>query len=151
MRLLSSVAAVAVLALTTPAFAAGQAAAPAPAPQAAPAPAQEADSPEEAAFEAKGEAFGERMEAMAEEMQAAATQADKAKAKTDLDAIQARNQADADTFADEFLAFVVSQGAPADQVGAAAQQIKAYPAMIRAKIEEAVAAAPAGAAPAQPQ
>lgn len=151
MRLLSSAAAVAVLALTTPAFAAGQAAAPAPAPQAAPAPAQEADSTEEAAFEAKGEAFGERMEAMAEEMQAAATQADKAKAKTDLDAIQARNQADADTFADEFLAFVVSQGAPADQMGAAAQQIKAYPAMIRAKIEEAVAAAPAGAAPAQPQ
>ncbi|MEA3472276.1 MAG: hypothetical protein ACJAVC_001633 [Brevundimonas sp.] len=149
MRLLSSAAAVAVLALTTPAFAAGQAAAPAP--QAAPAPAQEADSPEEVAFEAKGEAFGERMEAMAEEMQAAATQADKAKAKTDLDAIQARNQADADTFADEFLAFVVSQGAPADQMGAAAQQIKAYPAMIRAKIEEAVAAAPAGAAPAQPQ
>ena len=151
MRLLSSAAAVAVLALTTPAFAAGQAAVPAPAPQAAPAPAQEADSPEEAAFEAKGEAFGERMEAMAEEMQAAATQADKAKAKTDLDAIQARNQADADTFADEFLAFVVSQGAPADQMGAAAQQIKAYPAMIRAKIEESVAAAPAGAAPAQPQ
>lgn len=151
MRVLFSAAAVAVLALTTPAFAAGQAAAPAPAPQAAPAPAQESDSPEEAAFEAKGEAFGERMEAMAEEMQAAATQADKAKAKTDLDAIQARNQADADTFADEFLAFVVSQGAPADQMGAAAQQIKAYPAMIRAKIEEAVAAAPAGAAPAQPQ
>ncbi len=151
MRLLPSAAAVAVMALTTPAFAAGQAAAPAPAPQAAPAPAQKSDSPEEVAFEAKGEAFGERMEAMAEEMQAAATQADKAKAKTDLDAIQARNQADADTFADEFLAFVVSQGAPADQMGAAAQQIKAYPAMIRAKIEEAVAAAPAGAAPAQPQ
>ncbi|WP_428153514.1 translation initiation factor IF-2 [Brevundimonas sp.] len=152
MRLLSSVAAVATLALTTPAFAAGQTPAPqaAPAPATAPAPAEEADSPEEAAFEAKGEAFGEKMETMSDEMQAAAVQADKAKAKTDLDAIQARYQPEVDAFADEFQAFIVGQGGPADQIAVAAQRIKSVPAMVRTQAEQA-AAAPAAATPAQPQ
>ena len=78
MRLLSSVAAVAALALTTPAFAAGQTPAPqaAPAPTTAPAPTEEAESPEAAAFEAKGEAFGEKRETMSNEMRAAAAQPD---------------------------------------------------------------------------
>jgi hypothetical protein len=153
MRLLSSVAAVAVLALTTPAFAAGQAAAPAPAPQAAPAPepAEEADSPEEAAFEAKAEAFGQAMETMASEMQAAAAQADKTKAKADLDAIEAKYQPQVDAFAEDVQTFAVSSGqATTEQLAPAIQQIKGIPAEVRGKID-AAAAAPASAAPAQPQ
>ncbi len=145
MRLLSSVAAVALIALAAPAFA-QEASAPAPqAPAAAPAPAAaEADSPEQAAFEARAEAFGKSMEAMSTEMQTAATQADKAKAKTDLDAIQARYQPDADSFADDLQTFAATQGAPADQIAMAAQQIKTIPAMMRADIEQksAEAAAP---------
>lgn len=149
MRLLSSAAAVAVLALTTPAFAAGQAAAPAP--QAAPAPAQEADNPEEAAFEAKAEAFGQAMETMASEMQAAAAQADKTKAKADLDAIQAKYQPQVDAFAEDVQTFAVSSGqATPEQVAPAIQQIKGIPAEVRGKIDAAVAA-PAAAAPTQPQ
>ena len=148
MRLLSSAAAVAVLALTTPAFAAGQAAAPAP--QAAPAPAQEADSPEEAAFEAKAEAFGQVMETMAGEMQAAAAQADKTKAKADLDAIQAKYQPQVDAFAEDVQTFAVSSGqATPEQLAPAIQQIKGIPADVRGKID--AAAATAAAAPAQPQ
>ena len=61
---------------------------------------------------------------------AAAAQADKAKAKTDLDAIQARYQPEVDAFAQELQAFAVTQGAPAEQMAAAA---------------------PAAPAPAQPQ
>ena len=85
------------------------------------------------------------METMATEMQAAAAQADKAKAKTDLDALQARYQSQADTFANELQTYAVAQGAPADQMAMAATQIKSIPAMVRAKAEEAAAA------PAQPQ
>ena len=148
MRLLSSAAAVAVLALTTPAFAAGQAAAPAP--QAAPAPTQEADSPEEAAFEAKAEAFGQVMETMASEMQAAAAQADKTKAKADLDAIQAKYQPQVDAFAEDVQTFAVSSGqATPEQLAPAIQQIKGIPADVRGKIDAAAVAA--AAAPAQPQ
>ena len=153
MRLLSSAAAVAVLALTTPAFAAGQATAPAaPALQAAPAPepAEEADSPEEAAFEAKAEAFGQAMETMASEMQAAAAQADKTKAKADLDAIQAKYQPQVDAFAEDVQTFAVSSGqATPEQLAPAIQQIKGIPADVRGKID--AAAATAAAAPAQPQ
>ena len=148
MRLLSSAAAVAVLALTTPAFAAGQAAAPAP--QAAPAPAQEADSPEEAAFEAKAEAFGQVMETMASEMQAAAAQAGKNKAKADLDAIQAKYQPQVDAFAEDVQTFAISSGqATPEQLAPAIQQIKGIPADVRGKIDAAAVAA--AAAPAQPQ
>ena len=148
MRLLSSAAAVTVLALTTPAFAAGQAAAPAP--QAAPAPAQEADSPEEAAFEAKAEAFGQVMETMASEMQAAAAQADKNKAKADLDAIQAKYQPQVDAFAEDVQTFAISSGqATPEQLAPAIQQIKGIPADVRGKIDAAAVAA--AAAPAQPQ
>lgn len=149
MRLVSSVAAVAVLAFAAPAFA--QDAAPAPAPQAPAAAPAEADSPEEAAFEAKADAFGESMEAMSTEMQTAAAQTDKAKATTDLDAIQARYQPQVDAFAADLLAFAGSQGAPQDQVEAAAQQIKTIPAMVRSKIEQAAVAPAAPAASATPE
>ncbi|ASE39709.2 hypothetical protein [Brevundimonas vesicularis] len=151
MRLLSSAAAVAVLALTTPAFAAGQAAAPAPQAAPAPEPAEEADSPEEAAFEAKAEAFGQVMETMASEMQAAAAQADKTKAKADLDAIQAKYQPQVDAFAEDVQTFAVSSGqATPEQLAPAIQQIKGIPADVRGKIDAAVAA-PAASAPATPQ
>lgn len=85
---------------------------------------------------------------MAAEMQAAAAQSDKAKAKTDLDALQARYQTETDAFVAEMQIFAAGQGAPADQLAAAATQIKAIPAMVRAQVEQA-AAAPA--VPAQPQ
>jgi hypothetical protein len=139
--------AVAALALAAPAFA-QTAPAPAPAPQAAPAPvAQDAESPEEAAFEAKADAFGQRMETMQHELQAAATAAgaDAAKKKTDLDAIQARYQPEADAFAVDLQNFVQTAVAmvPEDQrAGAAAQieaavpQIRGLPAMIRGQVEQ---------------
>ena len=103
------------------------------------------------------EAFGQRMEAMATEMQTAAAQADKAQAKTDLDAIQARYQPDVDAFATEFQTFATARTAASGQdasaqIATAAQQIKGIPAMARAQIE-AAANAPAAApeTPAQPQ
>ncbi len=147
-------AASAVFAFAAPAFAQE---APAPAPAAPAAPATE--SPEEAAMEAKGEAFGARMQQMAMEMQTAVTAAagDTAKANTDLDAIVARYQPDADGFADEVGAFIAAQSASAgaeDQAEmatagpAAIAQIKSIPAMIKGQVMASVAAA---AAPDVPQ
>ena len=72
----------------------------------------------------------------------------KAKAKTDLDAIQARYQPEVVAFAQELQAFAVTQGAPAEQMAAVALQIQGIPAKVRTEVEQA-AAAPA--APAQPQ
>ena len=129
---------------------------PPPAPAAPAAPAQSA---EEAAFEAKAEAFGPRMQHMSTEMQAALTAAagDTAKANTDLDAIAARYQPDADTFADEVGAFITAQSAaaPAEQQAQMAQmipmitaEVKGAPAKVKADI---LAAAAAPAAPATPQ
>lgn len=146
-------AATAALALATPAFA-----------QTAPAPAAPAaaptSSPAEAAFEAKGEAFEAKMDAMRAEMQTAVTAAagDQAKLSTDLDAIVARYQPDADTFATELSAFIASQAPqmPEEQRAQMAQmgpvieaQIKGAPASMRAAALQS-AAAPA-ATPATPQ
>lgn len=140
--------AIAVLAFAAPAFA-QTAPAPAPAPQAAPAPADadDAESPDEAEFEAKAEAFGERMKGMMEEMKAAsaAAGADTAKKTTDLDAIQARYQPEADAFATDLEAFIRSQAAaaPEDQragmeagIQQALPQIRGVPAMVRAEVEK---------------
>ena len=154
MRLLTPLAAVAALAIAAPAFA--QDAAPAPQAPAAAAP-EAPPTPEEAAFEAKGEAFGQRIEAMVTEMQTAAAQSDKAKAKTDLDGIQARYQPEVDAFATEFETFVTAQTAASGQdasvqIAAVAQQIKTIPAQARAEAEaEANAPAAPAEAPAQPQ
>ncbi|OGN51648.1 MAG: hypothetical protein A2352_01655 [Caulobacterales bacterium RIFOXYB1_FULL_67_16] len=101
-------------------------------------------SPEEAALQARAEAFGKSMETMSTEMQAAAAQTDKAKAKADLDALQARYQPEVDAFAAEIQTFAAAQGAPADEVAAGIEEIKSIPAMVRAEIE---AAATAPAAP----
>lgn len=90
------------------------------------------------------------MEAMVAEMQAAAAQADKAKAKADLDALQAKYQAEVDAFAEAVNTFATSQAAPAEQVAMAMQRIKGIPLQARTEIEQA-AAAPAAATPAQPQ
>ncbi len=79
---------------------------------------------------------------MSAEMEAAATQADKAKAATDLAAIQARYDSEAASFAAEVQTFAVAQGAPAEQVAAAVEQIKSVPAMVRAEIAAKTAPAP---------
>lgn len=155
-RLLSAAVAALLLSGAAPALARQVAA---PAPQTAPAPEadDEAKSPEEAAVEAAGEAFGARIEAMSKEMEAAVTAAgaDKAKAKTDLDAIQARYQPDADAFADTLTAFVQSQMAAIPDAQRAEAEaklpvmsatIKGLPAQLRELIE-ANAATPAATAP----
>jgi hypothetical protein len=74
-------------------------------------------------------------------------QADKAKAKTDLDAIQARYQPQADAFAAEVQTFAVAQGAPPEQVAAAMEQIKGIPAMVRAEIDREAGRPAPGATP----
>lgn len=137
MRLLSCAAAALIL-VAAPGFVAAQTA---PAAPATPTPA-----PDEAAFEAHAEAFGKVIETMMTEMQAAAAQTDKAKAKTDLDALQARYQPQVDAFAAEVQTFASAQGATADQLATANTEIKGIPAMVRAQIE-AAAAAPAPATP----
>jgi hypothetical protein len=139
-RLASSLAAALILA-AAPGFVSAQTAPAAP----AQAPAQ-APAADEAAFEARAEAFGKTIQTMMTEMQAAAAQTDKAKAKTDLDALQARYQPEIDAFAAEVQTFASAQGATADQLAAADAEIKAIPTMVRAQIE-AAAAAPAPAAP----
>lgn len=149
MSLRTALAAAAVLALTTPAFA-----------QDAPAvdPAAAAAEQAEAAFEAKAEAFQQAMNAMQGEMQTALTAAgsDQAKADTDLDAIVARYQPQADAFAAELDAFITSQlpvMAPQDQAQMAQMgpalraQISGAPATIKAGLIQAAAAAAAPAAP----
>lgn len=113
-----------------------------------------ADTEAQAAFEAKGEAFGARMEAMSGEMQAAVTAAagDQASAATALDAIVARYQPEADTFATELEAFIASQMASAPEEQRAqmtamgpviSAQVKGAPAELRARaLASMTAAAP---------
>lgn len=133
-------------------------AAPALAQEAPPAPAAAAPAadPAEAAFEAEAEAFQARMETMGAEMQAAMTAAggDSAKANTDLDAIVARYQPEADAFAASFEAFFAIKlaEAPEEQRSQMTQigpmvsgQIKGAPAMVKMQMLQA-AAAPAAAA-----
>lgn len=152
-----ALAAAAALVLASPAFAQT---APQTAPQAAPAPAAATPSPAEAEIEAKGEAFEARMDAMRTEMQTAVTAAagDQAKLTTDLDAIVARYQPEADTFAAELAAFITSQAPlmPEEQRAQMAQmgpvieaQIKGAPAGMKAAALRS-AAVPA-TAPATPQ
>jgi hypothetical protein len=149
MSLRTALAAAAVLAFATPVFA-----------QIAPAadPVAEAAGAE-AAFEARAEAFQQAMGTMQEEMQAALTAAgtDQVKANADLDAIAARYQPQADTFANELDAFITSQRpvmppeaqAQMAQMGPALRaQITGAPATIKAGlIQQAAAAAAAPAAP----
>jgi hypothetical protein len=149
MSLRTALAAAAVLAFATPVFA-----------QTAPAadPVAEAAGAE-AAFEARAEAFQQAMGTMQEEMQAALTAAgtDQVKANADLDAIAARYQPQADTFANELDAFITSQlpvmppeaQAQMAQMGPALRaQITGAPATIKAGlIQQAAGAAAAPAAP----
>ena len=149
MRLLSCTAAVAALVLSGPTLALAQTAT-APAPAASP-PLPRLPRPPKARkpppSKPRARLSKPAWKPWRRKCRRAAAQADKAKAKTDLDALQARYQSQADTFAEELQTYAVAQGAPADQMAMAATQIKSIPAMVRAKAEEA-AAAPA---PAQPQ
>lgn len=149
MSLRTALAAAALLALASPAFAQD---APAADPAAAAAQA-------EAAFEAKAEAFEQAMAAMQGEMQTALTAAgsDQAKANADMDAIAARYQPQADAFANELDAFITSQlpvmppeaQAQMAQIGPMLRgQITGAPATIKAGLIQQAAAA---AAPAIPQ
>ncbi|MBU2379945.1 MAG: hypothetical protein KJ824_12330 [Alphaproteobacteria bacterium] len=114
----------------------------------------ETPGPSEAQFEARAEAFGVRMQAMATEMQSAVAGAggDAAKQDADLDAIEARYQAYADTFATELSAFVSAQAeaAPEEEragmtagIAGALPQIRAIPATVRSQVEQAAATAAA--------
>lgn len=143
----------AVLAFAAPAFAQEAPAAPPAAPA--------IDAGAQAAFEARGHAFEAAVETMTREMQAAATAAagDTAKANSDLDAIAARYQPQADAFADELEAFLATQlpSMPAEAQAQMAQMgpmlragITGIPATTKAEILQA-AAAPAPAASATPQ
>lgn len=126
----------------------------APAAPAAPeAPAAEAPAPGEAEFEAAAQAFGLSVQAMAQEMQTAVTNAagDAAKQDADLDAIEARYQADTEAFASALETFVGQKTAAApesERAGMAAElaealpQIRSYPQMVRAQIEQAATPAP---------
>ena len=145
-------AASAVFAFAAPAFAQT----PPPAPAAPAAPAAEQRSPEEAAFEAKAEAFGARMQQMGTEMQTAVTAAagDSAKANTDLDAIAARYQPEADAFAAELEAFIATQGDTPEeraQIAAMGPTISAQIKNAPAEVKSQVLAAAAASAPAAPQ
>lgn len=156
MRLLSSVAAAAVLAVAAPALA--QEAAPAPqAPAAAPA---EAKSPEEAALEAKGEAFEAQMEQMNTELEAVVQDQNKdATTKTaEANAVIDRYAPGMTTFADEVEAFLKAESekpenaekksellAASTQASAA---IRSIPEQIRAGVQQAITAQ--AAAPAAP-
>ena len=149
MSLRTALAAAAVLALATPAFAQD-------APPADPAAAAAAQA--EAAFEARAEAFQQAMGAMQGEMQTALTAAgaDQAKANADMDAIAARYQPQADAFATELDAFMTSQlsvmppeaQAQMAQMGPVVRaQITGAPATIKAGLLQQAAAAAAPAAP----
>lgn len=102
MSLRPALAVAAALAFSAPAFA-----------QDAPAadPATAAAAQAEAAFEARAEAFQQAMEVMRGEMQSTLTTAgtDQARATASLDAIAARYQPQADTFAADLDAFITSQ------------------------------------------
>lgn len=113
-------------------------------------------SSSEAQFEALAQSFGARMEAMEAEIGAAITNTagDPARRDVDLDAIEARYQADADSFALALEAFVNGQAdlVPEPQksemkagIVEALPRIRGIPRTVRAAMEQAVALpAPAG-------
>ena len=122
-------AAVAALALASPALA--QTAAPAPAAQAA--------APTEEDVEAAAEAFEADMQKLAEENDAVVTAAgdDKAKASAEADILVARHQPVADAFADTLDGFLQSMAAmmPAEQMALmpdALAKIRSAPAEVKA-------------------
>jgi len=126
--------------------------APAVSAQTAPATPAEAPSPGEAAFEATAEAFGAKVEAMQAEMQTAAAEADATRRAASLDAIEARYQPDADTFATAFETFMNQQMAAAPETERAGMlagltqalpQLRSVPRLVRTQIEQAATAAPA--------
>ncbi len=147
----TALAAAALLALALPAAAQEAPAAPPAAPAELSAEAEAAIAEAEAAFEAKGEAFAAVMEAMFEEMDTAVSNAggDRARAETDLDAIVARYQPQADAFADELDAFLAAQlplmpeeaRAEMTRMGPTIRsQILAAPATVKAGVLQAAAA-----------
>lgn len=134
MSLRTALTAAAILAFATPAFAQQ---APVADPTAAAAQA-------EAAFEARAEVFQQAMGTMQEEMQTALTAAgaDQVKVNTDLDAIAARYQPQADAFAAELDAFITSQ-LPVMPAEAQTQMAQMGP-MLRTQITGAPATIKAG-------
>ncbi|MBB4797033.1 hypothetical protein HNP32_000747 [Brevundimonas bullata] len=152
-RLTLAAAAAALIACAAPAVA--QDVAPA-APAVAAAPAM---SPEETAFEAKGQAFDAESRQMGVELQAVMEDAslDAATKKTRTDAIITRYEPRFEAFAGELESFlramaaVPERAAQKDQILAAAEaapaQLRAVPAQIRASIDQALAAPAAPAAP----
>jgi len=125
-------AAVAALALASPALA--QTDAPAPA-----APAAQAAAPTEEDVEAAAEAFEADMQKLAEEIDAVVTAAgdDKAKASAEADILVARHQPVADAFADTLDGFIQSMAAmmPAEQMALmpdALAKIRSAPAEVKA-------------------
>lgn len=146
MNRLSLAAAAALTLLAAPAFAAVQdAPAPAAAEQAAP-------SPEEAAFQAKGEAFNAEAQRMKAELDAVIEDPalDAATKQTRADAIITRYEPTFNAFADELAAFFRTfaekpeNAENKDQILAAAEaapaQIRAVPAQIRQAVAQAVTA-----------
>ena len=152
-RLTLAAAAAALIACAAPAVAQDVAPA-APAVTAAP-----AMSPEETAFEAKGQAFDAETRQMGVELQAVMEDAslDAATKKTRTDAIITRYEPRFEAFAGELESFlramaaVPERAAQKDQILAAAEaapaQLRAVPAQIRASIDQALAAPAAPAAP----
>ena len=149
MNRLSLAAAAALTLLAAPAFAAVQdAPAPAPAEQAAP-------SPEEAAFQAKGEAFQADAERMGAELETVMEDAglDAATKKARTDAILDRYEPSFAAFADEYGAFLrllaekpENAEKKADLLAAAdagPAQLRSVPDQIRVALEGALAAPPA--------
>lgn len=137
-------AAIAALAVSSPALA--QTAAPAPAAQAAPA--ATAAAPTEEDVEAAGEAFEADMQKLAEEVDAvrAAAGADTAKADAEIDALVAQHQPVADKFADTLEAFLQTMAGviPAEQMAVipeALAEIRKAPSQIRTNRPAAAAAA----------
>lgn len=142
----------AILAFAAPAAALAQTA-PATPP---PATAAQAPTPEQIALEAKANAFKARMETMAGEMRTVITASggDQASANSQLDAIAARYQPEADAFAAEVVALINAEAAKSTdeaekaQMLAAAPQVQtaigSIPAQIRASLV-AAASAPAAA------
>ncbi|MFC5344741.1 translation initiation factor IF-2 [Brevundimonas staleyi] len=141
--------------------AAALAAAPAAFAQTASAPAAPAapQTPGEAEFEALAQAFGAKMEAMQDEMSAVITNTagDPARRDSELDAIEARYQPEADAFATAVQTFAHGQAAQLPeaqqaemraQIEAAMPQIRGVPNQVRTGIETAAAQAEAAPAPA---
>lgn len=156
MRLLSSVAAAAVLTFAVPALA--QEAAPAPqAPAAAPA---QPESPEQAALQAKGEAFEAKMNQMGAELNAVMEDdaKDAATKTSETDAIIARYEPEMTSFASEMETFMKAEAEKPENAEqkaqmveastAVSQQIRGIPDQIRAGIQQAIAAE--AAAPSAP-